>query len=87
MSRLRPLGLSRPPATGNPALDRWLSEVQAAVNGLPISVFSTSDGPNTSGVSAPRGFIGIETGSSGTRFWLKYEASSLTTGWQSIRTI
>ena len=73
--------------TGNPALDRWLDEVKRAIEGLPVSVFSTSDGPNTSGVSAPVGFIGIEVGSSATRFWLKYESPSLTTGWQSIATI
>ena len=76
-----------PPSTGNAALDRWNQQVMQAVNGLPFSFFSTTSGPNVSGVSAPRGTIGIEIGSCVTKFWFKYEASSLTTGWQSIATI
>lgn len=87
LNKLRPLGLGRPPQTGNPALDRWLSDVKQAIEGLPISYFSTSDGPNTSGVSAPQGFLGIETGSCATKFWFKYTSSSLTNGWQSIGTV
>jgi hypothetical protein len=83
---LRPRGISRPPTTDNLALDWWLEDVRKAIEGLPFSYFSTSDGPNTSGVSAPLGTLGIELGSGGTKFWFKFEESSLTTGWQSIAT-
>lgn len=80
---IRPIGVSRPPATEDPALERYLQELRAAIQGLPFSVFSTSDGPNVSGVTAPVGFIGIEIGSSATKHWLK-QASSNTTGWRAI---
>jgi hypothetical protein len=80
---IRPFGLSLPPATGNSAVDRWLQEVRSAFQGLPFSFFSTTDGPNTSAVSAPVGFFGIELGSSVTKLWFK-QGSSNTTGWVSI---
>lgn len=82
---IRPLGLSRPPATGDASLNRWLQELRAAIDGLPLSIFSTTDGPNSSVVTAPVGFLGLEVGSSGTKFWLK-EGRSATTGWVSVST-
>lgn len=85
---LRPRGLGRPPKTGNPALDAWLEDVRREIEGLPFSYFSTTNGPNVSGVSAPRGFIGIETGSSATtKIWFKVTQSSLTTGWSTMTLI
>jgi hypothetical protein len=58
-----------------------------AIEGLPLSYFSTADGPNTSGVSAPLGVLGIEIGSCATKLWFKKEASSLTTGWSQVSLI
>jgi len=83
---IRPILLSRPPATGNQALDRWLEEVRSAIQGLPFSFFSTVDGPNASAISAPMGFLGVELGSARTKLWLK-EGPSSTTGWVSVRTV
>jgi hypothetical protein len=77
-SRLRPLGLPRDPTP---------SDLKQAIEGLPFSYFSTADGPNTSGVSAPLGFLGIEIGSCATKLWFKQEASSLTTGWSQVSLI
>ena len=68
-----------PPSTGNAALDQWTRDVTSALNGLPISIFSTSTGPN-SFVTAPEGFFGVEIGSGVTRFWIKQTGSS-NTGW------
>lgn len=60
-----------------------MTEVMQAVNGLPFSQFSTSDGPNQSNVTAPQGFFGIEIGSSSTKFWFK-EVGSDSTGWSAV---
>lgn len=68
---IRPIKVRRPPPTSDAALASWLDEVAAAINGLPISVFSTSDGPNSSNVTAPSGFIGLEIGSSNTKLWFR----------------
>ena len=76
--RLRP-----PPAQpDNDALEEWMWEVHDAFLELPtFSTFSTSDGPNTSGQTADRGVIGIDIGSSVTKFWFKNTDSSQTQGW------
>lgn len=82
---LRPRGLSRPPATEDAPMGRYLQEIREALDGLPFSFFSTADGPNTSGVTAPRGVIGVEIGSSSnTILWVKENDSSLTTGWEAV---
>jgi len=81
---LRPRGVSRPPAVSEPALAAWLQEISEAIEGLPFSYFSSSDGPNTSGVTAPIGTLGVEIGSSGTKLWIK--RSDGTTGWASVAT-
>lgn len=76
---LRSRRIMSPPATGSVAFDTWLREVVGAINGLPISIFSTATGPN-SRVTAPEGFLGIEVGSGVTRLWVKQTGSS-NTGW------
>jgi hypothetical protein len=79
-NRIRSIVISQPPATGNLAFDLWLRNVTNTINGLPISVFSTSTtGPN-SRVTAPEGFLGIDVGSSVTKFWVKTSGSQ-NTGW------
>lgn len=78
----RSIKIPQPPASGNAAVDAWMREVAAAVNALPFSVFSTSDGPNSSAVTAPPGFIGIEIGSSSTPLWLKTGSGG--TYWSAI---
>ena len=68
------------PQVENANLQSWFYEVKDAIDGLPFSTFSTSDGPNQSAVTAPEGFIGVEIGSSSTKFWFK-ESGSTSTGW------
>lgn len=80
---IRPLKVPLPPSSGNASVDAWMRDVTNAVNGLPLSVFSTSDGPNQSAVTAPEGFIGIEVGSSATRLWFK-NSGSTSTGWVQV---
>lgn len=80
LGSIRPRGLPNPPDVEDEALQSWFWEVKDAVDGLPLSTFSTSDGPNNSLVTAPEGFIGIEIGSSVTKFWFK-ESGSTSTGW------
>jgi hypothetical protein len=58
-------------------------EAQLAV--LPdFSIVSTSDGPNSSGISADLGTIAIDIGSSSTRLWQKRSASTSTIGWSNF---
>ncbi len=77
---LRPRGISSPPQVEDAGLQSWLQEVKDAIDGLPFSTFSTSDGPNQSAYTAPEGFIGVDVGSSTTKFWFK-ESGSTSTGW------
>ena len=84
LRRIRPRGLSSPPQVEDAALQSWLQEVKDTVEGLPFSYFSTSDGPNSSNVSAPRGTIGIEQGSSTTVLWFKHNDAAFAAGWISI---
>lgn len=60
-----------------------MRSVTDAINGLPLSVFSTSEGPNVSAVTAPEGFLGIEIGSGATRLWIK-RSGSTSTGWSAL---
>ena len=73
-------GLPPAPRLKDDNLQNWFREVKEEVDGLPFSTFSTSDGPNQSAVTAPEGFIGVEVGSSATKFWFK-ESGSTSTGW------
>lgn len=79
---LRPRRIPLPPPSGSPRIDQWMREVADAFNALPFSVFSTADGPNSSNVTAPAGFLGIEVGSSSTRFWVKNASGS--TNWSAL---
>lgn len=81
--RLRSLYVSSPPASGNRSLDDWAQQVTSVLNGLPISVFSTADGPNVSNVTAPQGYLGIEIGSGATKLWFK-RSGSTSTGWSTF---
>lgn len=73
-------GLPPAPQIDDSNLQNWFYEVKDSIDGLPFSTFSTSDGPNQSAVTAPEGFIGVEVGSSSTKFWFK-ESGSTSTGW------
>ena len=84
---LRPRGLPVVPRVEDPNLQLWLQEVKDAIDGLPFSYFSTSDGPNSSLITAPLGTFGVEIGSSATKFWFKKEEASLNTGWSYFSTI
>jgi len=84
---LRPRGLPQPPQVEDPNLQNWLQEVKDAMDGLPFSYFSTSDGPNSSNITAPLGTFGIEIGSSATKLWLKRAEASPTQGWSYFSTI
>lgn len=74
-----------PPSTGNPKLDDWNRQVYNRITNTPLSIFSTSDGPNQSAVTAPQGYLGIEIGSGATKLWFK-ESGSTSTGWVSVST-
>ena len=81
----RYLRVALPPSSGNASLDAWNRSIADALNQLPtFSIFSTSDGPNSSGITANVPTIGFEIGSSTTKVWFKIEASSLTTGWSTV---
>ena len=80
---LRSIGVSRPPPVSDPRLQSWMQDVTNALGGLPISIFSTSDGPNTSVVTATVPTLGLEIGSSSTKLWVKTGVSS-STGWTDV---
>lgn len=82
-NEIRSLRVPAPPSTQSSALDQWMRDVSGVINSLPISIFSTTGGPNASGITAPRGFFGIEVGSSATKFWFK-EVGSDNTGWSYV---
>ncbi len=81
---LRPRGLSAVPIVEDPAVGAYLQEMKEAIEGLPFSYFSTSDGPNESSITAPLGTLGIEIGSGITKFWYKRDETSLTSGWSYL---
>lgn len=80
---LRPRGLPPPPSRISRPIAHYLAEVQRAFNGLPFSYSSTTDGFNTSAVTAPVGTLGIEIGDGDAAHWRKI-ASSNTEGWERI---
>ena len=82
---IRPRRLRIPPPVEDPNVSGWMRDVVEAFNGLPFSVFSTSDGPNSSNVTAPQGFLGFEIGSSSTKIWLKEGSGS--TRWSAFSTV
>jgi hypothetical protein len=65
-------------------LPEWTRRTVDAVNGLPaFSIFSTQDGPNSSALTANRGTIGVDVGSSSTTvLWV--QGSDGTTDWRGI---
>ena len=79
---IRPRRIPLPPSVADAKLEQWMREVASAINGLPFSVFSTSDGPNTSAITAPQGFIGFEVGSSSTPLWIR--TTSGATVWSAL---
>ena len=72
-----------PSGITEPNLVRWMQDVTNAINQLPFSIFSTAGGPNLSLVTAPEGFLGVEVGSSATKFWWKTSGST-STGWSYV---
>lgn len=68
---IRPRRIPTPPPVQDAAVASWMREVTSALNEFPLSVFSTSNGPNASSVTAPEGFLGIEVGSSTTPLWIR----------------
>ena len=81
--KIRSIRVGRTPGFGSRAIDYWADEVTNAINGLPLSIFSTSGGPNASNYTAPEGFIGFEIGSSATKHWVKAIGSD-GTGWRPL---
>jgi len=81
---IRPRGLSSPPQVEDESLQAWLQEVKNALDDLPFSIFSTTDGPNSSNVTAPLGTFGIDIGSSATKLWFKRAEASPTAGWSYL---
>ena len=81
---LRPRGLPQPPQVEDSNLQTWLQEVKDAIDGLPFSYFSTTDGPNSSNITAPLGTLGIDVGSSVTKLWFKRAEASPTAGWSYL---
>lgn len=79
-NEIRSMVVPYPPSTGSSGLDSWNRSVYNVINNLPFSIFSTANGPNTSLVTAPQGFIGLEIGSGATKLWFK-ESGSTSTGW------
>jgi len=82
-NEIRTPRVSYPPSSGSFNIDSWMREVTVAINQLPFSIFSTIDGPNESGITSPEGFLGLEIGSSVTKFWYKTSGST-NTGWSYV---
>lgn len=73
------------PVTVDPQMLVWARAVEAVVLSLPeISIVSTSNGPNTSGITGSTGALLIDVGSAATRLWHKRSASTSTTGWSAF---
>lgn len=73
------------PRVSDPDLYVWMKAVHEALSlSPPLSYISTTNGPNVSGVSAERGTIGVEVGSSRTTaLWVK-STSTGTNNWKAI---
>lgn len=77
-----PFGVS-PPSGVDPRLNEWLQWVTDTLRALPaFSLFSTADGPNTSGITANAATLGVEIGSSSTKLWIKSQSG--TTHWKPL---
>jgi hypothetical protein len=73
------------PASVPAGMLSWARAVEAIVLALPnVSTISTSDGPNSSGLTGSLGDIAIDVGSSSTRLWQKHSASTSTVGWNAF---
>lgn len=73
-----------PPTTSDAALNEFLRAVADELNATPaISRISTADGPNSSGISGDYGLLAVDVGSSATKLWQKFSASTSTTGWSA----
>lgn len=81
---IRSRGVQRPPSVEDRSMAAWMQSVTDALNGQPFSYFSTTAGPNGSGVTAPVGTLGIEIGDGPVKFWIKERSTS--TGWSSLAT-
>lgn len=76
-----------PPLPGSlgAAFEVWARAVEAQLSAVPpMSVISTTGGPNASGLTGDLGAIAIDIGSSATRLWQKHSASTSTTGWSAL---
>ena len=72
-----------PPYVEDQTLRDWFNQVYDALNGIPpFSIFSTSDGPNSSAITAQLGTFGIELGSAVTRVWIN--RFGLPSSWSAI---
>lgn len=69
-----------------PEIDAWARAVEDAITSLPrVSIISTANGPNVSGVTAEPGTLAIDIASSATtRVWHKRSSSTVTTGWSAF---
>lgn len=81
---------SLPPLPSNvdPQFLVWARAVEMQLLTLPeLSVISTANGPNVSGRTGSPGALAVDIGSSVTRLWQKYSASTSTTGWSAYSRI
>lgn len=75
----------QPPTTGQPALDRWMREATDEIVAIPpMSVVSTSDGPNSSAITGSKGDLLVDIGSATTKFWQKTSDTTATSGWEAL---
>lgn len=78
--------IRRPPPSGNPALDLWLTDVERVLNEFPnMSTSSTTNGPESL-VTGSLGMLLVDVGSSVTRLWQK-QTEGGTSGWSAISAI
>jgi len=78
----RRLRISQPPLL-SADFHRWALQVTNALNALNnVSIFSSADPPNTSGLTASVGDIAINIGSHASKLW--FSASSATNAWSYI---
>ena len=82
------MGRSRFPARPrfpDPQMEAWARALEDRVALLPNhSIISTSNGPNSSGLTGDLGDLATDIGSSVTKLWQKHSASTSTTGWSAF---
>lgn len=82
------LGRKFPPRPTHldPRLDAWMRAVEENIREIPsFSISSTTNGPNSSGVTGDPGTLLVDVASSATtRLWIKDSASTSTTGWSAF---